>query len=119
MAFPRVFGNLFRRIDQGLPTQVPALSGRPFLVFRAMWWIALGAAVCVPLAAFYLSTDPRTTPRYSDYVFGGRIGLFLDPENARNIRGPLGDLTRKAGVHSGDELVSVNDHAVPAAGSVN
>lgn len=119
MAFSRVLGSLFQRIDRKLPTQVPALSGKFFLVFRVAWWLALAAAICVPLAGLYLSSDPRTTPRYSDYVFGSRLGLSLDPNDARNILGPVGDDTRKAGVRRGDELVAVNGHPAPAGGSGN
>jgi len=91
-----------------LPKAFPAFSGRGLAWFRALWYVALVAAIlglAANAAAFY---QREVAPSAAFAAFGLRYG----PEIPLRLLSPAGEEAHHSGVAAGDAIVAVNGQAV-------
>ncbi|WP_310467005.1 hypothetical protein [Sphingomonas sp.] len=89
-----------------LPERIPDLKQPWLKLFQLVWIPALLLAVLGPaIGTWYRLT---TASQNLALVLGSRVGLALSDYDLTNVRFPVGDAARAAGVQPGDDIIAIN-----------
>jgi len=89
-----------------LPERLPELRQRGLLLFQLIWIPAFLLAVLGPVAGLWYRFDQAG--QNSALVVGSHAGLGLSEDDLTQVRFPIGQAAKAAGVRPGDDIVSID-----------
>lgn len=89
-----------------LPRRLPDLNRRWLILFQIFWIPALLLAIAGPIAGIWFRFDQAADN--SVLITGSRVGLALSDDDLTNVRFPIGNEAKAAGVRSGDDIIAIN-----------